>query len=52
MLQVHLSDTSGESETTRRGMYAYRDANEEVVGFCLMPAPGILMRMLDALQIT
>ena len=31
MLQVHLSDTSGESETTRRGMYAYRDANEEIV---------------------
>ena len=52
MLQVHLGDTSGEAETIGRGMYIYRDANEEVVGFCLMPASGILKPMLDALQIT
>ena len=52
MLQVHLGDMSGESETIGRGIYIYRDANAEVVGFCLMPASGILKPMLDVLQST
>ena len=40
VIDVHIGDTTGESETIAHGMYIFRNKDDEVSGFCIIGAVG------------